>query len=95
MSKFKKIIAALVDDDIETVVETPVVKKSKSKSDESYTPILGDHLQVELFRTNEEDGSPSVYLSFSGFNGDEEADYYTERLSSVIQLIFFESEILH
>lgn len=94
MSKFKKIIAALVDDDTDLVDESSI-KKSKSKSDDSYSPVLGDHLQVELFRYNEEDGTPTVYLSFKGFNSDEEADYYTDRLGSVIQLLFFESEILH
>lgn len=93
MKKIKNFLSGLLDDITED--DDAPVTKAKKKSDDTYSPILGDHLSVNLFRTTGDEGEPLVYIQFSGFPTEYEADYYAERIGDLLPLIFYDSEVLH
>jgi hypothetical protein len=52
--------------------------------------ISRDDIDIEVMSTIEE-GSPAVYVKFSGFDDSEDAEEYAEFLASTLPLLLFET----
>ena len=52
--------------------------------------ISRDDIDIEVMSTIEE-GSPAVYIKFSGFDDSEDAEEYAEFLASTLPLLLFET----
>lgn len=52
--------------------------------------ISRDDIDIEVMSTVEE-GSPAVYVKFSGFDDSEDAEEYAEFLASTLPLLLFET----
>jgi hypothetical protein len=52
--------------------------------------ISRDDIDIEVMSTSEE-SSPTVYIKFTGFNDDEDAEEYAQFLAETLPLLLFES----
>jgi hypothetical protein len=52
--------------------------------------ISRDDIDIEVMSTSDEE-SPTVYVKFTGFNDDEDAEDYAQFLAETLPLLLFES----
>jgi hypothetical protein len=52
--------------------------------------ISRDDIDIEVMSTSDEE-SPTVYVKFTGFNDDEDAEEYAQFLAETLPLLLFES----
>jgi hypothetical protein len=52
--------------------------------------ISRDDIDIEVMSTSDEE-NPTVYIKFTGFNDDEDAEEYAQFLAETLPLLLFES----
>ena len=67
-----------------------VVEEAELKDNEEF--ISRDDIGIEVVVGTDE---PSVYVKFSGFEDEEDAEEYAEFLASTLPLLLFETTRLH
>jgi len=62
--------------------------ENEKELNENEEPISRDDLDIEVAVSNEE---PVVYVKFSGFDDEEDAEEYAEFLAETLPLLLFET----
>jgi hypothetical protein len=68
----------------------PVIEELK----ENEEFISRDDIDIEILSTTEEEG-PAVYVKFTGFEDDEDAEEYAQFLAETLPLLLFETTRLN
>lgn len=68
----------------------PEVQEEELKENEEF--ISRDDIDIEVVVAND---SPDVYVKFSGFEDEEDAEEYAQFLAETLPLLLFESTRLH
>jgi hypothetical protein len=68
----------------------PIIEEEELKENEEF--ISRDDIDIEVVVAEE---SNDVYVKFSGFNDDEDAEEYAQFLAETLPLLLFESTRLH
>lgn len=71
--------------------EEPVVEEELAENEEF---ISRDDIEIEVVTTNEGDES-AVYVKFSGFEDEEDAEEYAQFLADTLPLLLFETTRLN
>ena len=53
--------------------------------------ISKDDLDITVFSTTEDENEPTVYVKFTNFESDEDAEEYAEFLAETLPLLLFET----
>jgi hypothetical protein len=68
----------------------PIIEEEELKENEEF--ISRDDIDIEVVVGNE---SPDVYVKFSGFEDDEDAEEYAQFLADTLPLLLFETTRLN
>jgi hypothetical protein len=68
----------------------PEIQEEELKENEEF--ISRDDIDIEVVVAND---SPDVYVKFSGFEDEEDAEEYAQFLAETLPLLLFESTRLH
>jgi len=68
----------------------PEIQEEELKDNEEF--ISRDDIDIEVVVAND---TPDVYVKFTGFDDDEDAQEYAEFLASTLPLLLFESTRMH
>jgi hypothetical protein len=65
----------------------PAIQEEELKDNEEF--ISRDDIDIEVMSTN--DDEPAVYVKFTGFDDEEDAEDYAQFLAETLPLLLFES----
>jgi hypothetical protein len=68
----------------------PEIQEEELKDNEEF--ISRDDIEIEVMSTTDgENGDPAVYIKFTGFDDEEDAEEYAQFLAETLPLLLFES----
>lgn len=73
------------------MAKRPEEENKEEELQENEEFISRDDIDIEVFSTDEEGGSPSVYVKFTNFENSEDAEEYAEFLAETLPLLLFET----